>query len=95
MNQINEKGTWHLSGFLMALVELALLASWIYLIVPYSRDIEGGKEIAAGIVCLVGFIFGINGFFVVQPIEARVLFFPDLLRQSQEVRLLVVESVHR
>ncbi len=75
MNQINEKGTWHLSGFLMALVELALLASWIYLIVPYSRDIEGGKEIAAGIVCLVGFIFGINGFFVVQPNEARVLFF--------------------
>ncbi len=71
MNQISEKETWHVSGFLMTLVELVLLG----LIAVYSHDIEGGVEIAIGIVCLVLFSLLIKGFFVVQPNEARALVF--------------------
>lgn len=75
MNQISEKETWKISGFLMFLVELVLLGLFVYLIVVFSHDIEGGSEIVLGVVCLVLFGFCINGFFVVQPNEARVLVF--------------------
>ncbi len=75
MDQISEKETWRISGFLMFLVELVLLGLWIYLIVAYAHDIDGGSEVAVGIVCLFLFVLAINGFFVVQPNEARVLVF--------------------
>lgn len=75
MNQISEKETWHVNGFLMFLVELVLLGLSIYLIAFYSHDIESGGEIWFGIVCLILFGFCVNGFFIVQPNEARVLVF--------------------
>ena len=75
MNQIVERETWRFSGFLMFLVELILLGLWIYLIVVYSHDIGGGGEIVVGIFCLLLFILALNGFFVVQPNESRILIF--------------------
>jgi regulator of protease activity HflC (stomatin/prohibitin superfamily) len=75
MNQISEKETWHVSGFLMFFVELVLLGLWVYLIVVYSHDFDGGGEIGIGIACLLLFALAVNGFFVVQPNEARVLVF--------------------
>ncbi len=75
MNQISEKETWRVSGFLMFLVELVLLGLFVYLIVVFSHDIEGGSEITLGLISLVLFVLALNGFFVVQPNEARVLVF--------------------
>ncbi|MCL5267042.1 MAG: SPFH domain-containing protein [Bacteroidetes bacterium] len=75
MNQISERETLHVSGFLMFLVELVLLALFVYLIVFYAHDVERGTEIIIGILCLLLFSLAISGFFVVQPNEARVLVF--------------------
>ena len=75
MNQISEKETWRVSGFLMFLVELVLLGLFVYLIVVFSHDIEGGSGITLGLISLVLFVLALNGFFVVQPNEARVLVF--------------------
>ncbi|MCL4540024.1 MAG: SPFH domain-containing protein [Bacteroidetes bacterium] len=75
MNKISERETWKVSGFLMFLVELVLPGLFVYLIAAFSHDIEGGSEIVLGVVCLALFGFCINGFFVVQPNEARVLVF--------------------
>lgn len=75
MNQISEKETWRVSGFLMFLVELVLLGLFVYLVVAFAHDIDGGGAIAVGILCFLLFVLGVNGFFVVQPNEARVLVF--------------------
>ncbi len=75
MNQISERETWRVNGFLMVLVETILLGLFVYLIVVFSHDIEGGAGIVSGIACLLLFCLGVPGFFVVQPNEARVLVF--------------------
>ncbi len=75
MTQISEKETWRFNGFLLFLVELVLLGSFLYFIIVFAHDIEGGVDLILSIACLLLFLFGLNGFFVVQPNEARVLVF--------------------
>ncbi len=75
MNQISERETGHINGFLMFVVELVLLALDAYFVGAAIESDGAAFHIVAAIVLLLVFIVFVNGFYVVQPNEARALIF--------------------
>ncbi|MCL5035105.1 MAG: SPFH domain-containing protein [Bacteroidetes bacterium] len=75
MDQISERKTWRVSGFLMFVVELALLALSAYFVYAAVRSNGSATDLVAVVVLLLLFGLFVNGFYVVQPNEARVLTF--------------------
>jgi regulator of protease activity HflC (stomatin/prohibitin superfamily) len=76
------------NGWVMLIVTIALLAAGLYLIIHPLVAMEGGapfnaKELIAGLVCEVAFIFMIPGFFTLQPNEAAVLILFGAYRGTQ------------
>ena len=76
------------NGWVMLAVTLALLAAGLYLIIHPLVAMERGapfnaKELIAGLVCEVAFIFMIPGFFTLQPNEAAVLILFGAYRGTQ------------
>ena len=77
------------NGWVMLVVAIALLAASIFLIIHpiVVSERDGGpfsaKELIAGLVCMVGFIFMLPGFFTLQPNEAAVLILFGAYRGTQ------------
>ncbi len=75
MNQISEREAWRFSGFLMFLVELVLLGTWIYCMITFAHREGAGFGLWVGIISLLVATLAVNGFYIVQPNEARALIF--------------------
>lgn len=75
MNQISERETWHVSGFLMLVVEFALVALAVQQFISLTHPGHANSQIWLALGCLILFSLTVSGFFVVQPNEARALIF--------------------
>ena len=63
-----EKKAFKVNGFIMLILNIALLGGGLWLLIPKT-------SILFGIICLVLFVLIAPGYFAVQPNESRVLIF--------------------